>query len=78
MATSPESPTDADDALPEYDFRSLQGVVRGKYHSRYPASLRVVRLADDVASAFATDEAVNQALRDYLRLTAGEPPATPS
>jgi hypothetical protein len=29
--------------------------------------LRVARLADDVADAFADETAVNEALRDYLR-----------
>ena len=56
-----------DDLWPEYDFRSLRGVVRGKYAARYQERLRVVRLADDVAEKFETEAAVNQALREYLR-----------
>ncbi len=68
MATSPETPQPADDELrPEYDFRALRGVVRGKYASRYRERLRVVRLAEDVAAAFADEAAVNAALREYLR-----------
>ena len=57
----------ADEMRPEYDFRSLKGVVRGKYAERYRERLRVVRLADDVAAAFDDEEAVNSALRQYLQ-----------
>ena len=68
MATSPDDTESADDELrPEYDFRSMGGVVRGKYAARYRERLRVVRLADDVADAFADEAAVNDALRAYLR-----------
>ena len=52
---------------PEYDFRSMRGVVRGKYAARYRERLRVVRLAEDVSTAFADEAAVNAALREYLR-----------
>lgn len=65
MATSPEP--DGDEMRPEYDFRALRGVVRGKYAARYRERLRVVRLADDVAGAFADEAAVNAALREYLQ-----------
>jgi hypothetical protein len=68
MATSPdESGPNGDELRPEYDFHSLRGVVRGKYAARYRERLRVVRLADDVAAAFADEAAVNDALREYLR-----------
>ncbi len=66
MATS-LSDSGSDDLRPEYDFRSMRGVVRGKYAARYRERLRVVRLADDVAEAFADEAAVNEALREYLR-----------
>ena len=79
MATSPEEATD--DLQPEYDFRAMRGVVRGKYASRYRERLRVVRLADDLAGAFTDEAAVNEALREYLRVcrSASEPlvPAAP-
>lgn len=42
-------------------------MVRGKYAECYRQRLRIVRLADDVAAAFADEEAVNAALREYLR-----------
>jgi hypothetical protein len=68
MATSPDDPKSmSDDLRPEYDFRKLSGVVRGKYAERYHERLRVVRLADDVAAAFPTEDSVNEALREYLR-----------
>ncbi len=67
MATSPDDPAAGDDLRPEYDFRTLPGVTRGKYAARYAERLRVVRLADDVAAAFADEAAVNAALREYLR-----------
>ena len=60
------SPKD-DELRPEYDFRSLQGVVRGKYSERFRERLRLIRLAEDVAPAFADEAAVNEALREYLR-----------
>jgi hypothetical protein len=65
MATSPEGTED--DLQPEYDFRTMRGVERGKYAARYRERLRVVRLAKDVAGAFADEAAVNQALREYLQ-----------
>lgn len=62
---SPESAPD--EMRAEYDFRTMRGVVRGKYAARYREKLRVVRLADDVAGAFEDEAAVNEALREYLR-----------
>ena len=66
MATSPIQPLPDDDLQPEYDFRSMRGVVRGKYAARYRERLRMVRLAADVSAAFADEAAVNAALREYL------------
>ena len=58
------TPEQDDDILPEYDLSQLKGGVRGKYYARYQtSSLRVVRLDPDVAAAFPTDVAVNEALR---------------
>ena len=68
MADSPNNANSDDDELrAEYDFRSMRGVVRGKYADRYGDRLRVVRLADDVAEAFADETEVNDAPREYLR-----------
>ncbi len=66
MATSPDDPETVDDLEPEYDFRSLRGIARGKYAARYQERLRLVRLAADVSGAFADEAAVNDALRQYL------------
>ncbi|HEX6984853.1 MAG TPA: hypothetical protein VF170_05725 [Planctomycetaceae bacterium] len=67
-----------DDLRPEYDFRSLKGVVRGKYAERYRERLRLVRLADDVASEFTDEDAVNAALREYLRWRKDRPVGEPA
>ena len=68
MADPPNEPQASDDELrPEYDFRAMRGVVRGKYAARNRERLRIIRLADDVASAFANETEVNAALREYLR-----------
>ena len=66
MAISPDDSETTDELQAEYDFRSLRGVVRGKYAARYQERLRVVRLAADVSGAFADEAAVNDALREYL------------
>ena len=62
----PMADPDPSEMLPEYDFTTMSGVVRGKYSSRSTAKPRIVRLADDLAVAFPNDEAVNAALLDYL------------
>ena len=58
-----------DDLRPEYDLSSLPGGVRGKYFRRFQSSSNVVRLEPDVARAFPTDQAVNEALRTVVRAT---------
>lgn len=65
MADSPD-PRDDADIRPEYDFRSLEGVVRGKYADSRGDRPRVVRLDPDVSLAFPDDMAVNSALRQFL------------
>ncbi|HEX5041615.1 MAG TPA: hypothetical protein VFV75_01855 [Candidatus Polarisedimenticolaceae bacterium] len=57
---------DADGMHPEYEFDYAEGV-RGKYSRRRP---HLVVLEPDVAKAFPTSEAVNQALRSLLELAA--------
>jgi hypothetical protein len=78
MATSPDDQEPADDLEPEYDFRALRGVVRGKYSERYRERLRVVRLAPDVSAAFADEDAVNTALREYLNWQHGQAASGPA
>jgi hypothetical protein len=55
------------DLRPEYDFSALQGGVRGKYFERYRAGVNLVLLEPEIAQAFPTDEAVNEALRKVMR-----------
>ena len=77
MATFPDETESADDELrPEYDFRSMRGVVRGKYAERYRERLRVVRLADDVAEAFADEAAVNAHRSSIAAAVTNVPPGT--
>jgi hypothetical protein len=57
-----------DDIRPEYDFASMKGV-RGKYYEQYRKGTNVVLLEPDVAEAFPTENAVNEALRGILNTT---------
>lgn len=56
-----------DDLRSEYDFSSLKGGVRGKYARRFQAATNLVLLEPDLAAAFPSDEAVNEALRTVVR-----------
>lgn len=56
------------DALrPEYDFASMRGGVRGKYVTRLKRGSNIVLLDPDVAAAFPSEAAVNEALRAVLK-----------
>ena len=59
-----------DELRPEYDAALLKGLlqrgVRGKYVERYRQGTNLVKLAPDVAAAFPTEQAVNEALRGLL------------
>ena len=58
-----------DELRPEYNLGELlKGGVLGKYADRYREGTSLVLLAPDVAEAFPTDEAVNEALRLVIRL----------
>jgi hypothetical protein len=65
-----ETRTEMDDELrPEYDLsKLLRDSVRGKYADRYKAGTNLVLLAPDVAQAFPSEEAVNEALRLVIQL----------
>ena len=59
-----------DELRPEYDLsRLLRSGVQGKYADRYREGTNLVLLAPDVAQAFPTEEAVNEALRLVIQLT---------
>ncbi len=67
------------DIRAEYDFASMTGGVRGKYAERYRAGVNLVLLEPEVAKAFPTADAVNQALRTLMRAArpSRRPAATP-
>jgi hypothetical protein len=67
MKAKVETPLD-DELRPEYDETLLKNGVRGKYVQRYRAGTNVVLLAPDVAAAFPTAEAVNEALRLLMKV----------
>lgn len=58
-----------DDLRPEYDFASMKGGVRGKYVARLRKGSNLVLLEPEVAAAFPSAEAVNEALRGVLNTT---------
>jgi hypothetical protein len=59
----------SDDLRPEYDMATLlKDGVRGKYATAFKRGTNLVLLAPDVARAFPTEEAVNEALRLVMRL----------
>jgi hypothetical protein len=53
----------------EYDFASMNGGVRGKHLEEYRKGTNLVLLQPDVADAFPTEDAVNEALRGILNTT---------
>ena len=57
---------DADTMLPEYDFSKG---VRGQTYRRYAEGTNIVVLDPDNAKVFPNSDAVNDALRVYIRLT---------
>jgi hypothetical protein len=60
----------SEDLRPEYDFATMKGGVRGKYAARLKKGSNLVLLEPDVAAAFPTEAAANEALRVVLK--AGE------
>jgi hypothetical protein len=68
MVTERDAEDENDELLPEYDFAKLQGGVRGKYSKQVRPGSSLVLLDPDVARAFPTSEAVNEALRLLVRV----------
>jgi hypothetical protein len=59
----------ADELRPEYDLcHLLRDGIQGKYAQRYEEGTNIVLLAPDVAKAFPTQTAVNEALRLVIEL----------
>ena len=56
-----------DELRPEYDENLLKNGVRGKYAERYRRGTNLVKLAPDVAAAFPSEQAVNEALRSLIK-----------
>jgi hypothetical protein len=60
-------PRKSDELRPEYTADVLGRGVRGKYLKQFNAGTNLVLLAPDVAAAFPTEQAVNEALRSLLK-----------
>jgi hypothetical protein len=79
MKKKETSPETEDNLRPEYDLKSLlKGGVQGKYANRYREGTNLVLLAPDVARAFPTEEAVNEALRLVMRMAQIPVDSTPT
>jgi hypothetical protein len=57
-----------DDMRPEYRREDLGRGVRGKHYKAYTESNNLVLLRPEVAEAFPTEEAVNEALLSLIRI----------
>ena len=60
--------TTIDDLRPEYDFSKMKGGVRGKYAQRFRAGTNIAKIDPDVAEVFADDAAINEALRELIKV----------
>lgn len=58
-----------DDMRAEYDFASMKGGVRGRYARRAREGTNIVLIEPEVANAFPTEQAVNEALKGVLNTT---------
>jgi hypothetical protein len=70
-----------DELRSEYTASDLKGGVRGKYLKRYQKGTNLVLLAPDVARAFPSEQAVNDALRllmNVAQAAVGPPSSAPS
>jgi hypothetical protein len=57
----------SDEVRPEYDFATMKGGTRGKYAVRLKRGSNLILLDPDVAAAFPTEAAANEALRAVLK-----------
>ena len=79
MKKKETSPETEDNLRPEYDLKTLlKGGVQGKYANRYREGTNLVLLAPDVARAFPTEDAVNEALRLVMRMAQIPVDSTPT
>ena len=71
MKKTSEHRTNDNGLRQEYDFASMPGGIRGKHYDAYRKGSNVVLLDPDVARAFPTEDAVNEALRGIFKSTRG-------
>jgi hypothetical protein len=57
-----------DELRPEYHRDELGPGIRGKYFQSYQDGTNLVLLSPDVAAAFPTEKAVNDALRSLIKV----------
>ncbi|MBI5057433.1 MAG: hypothetical protein HZB61_12535 [Nitrospirae bacterium] len=57
-----------DDLRAEYDFYKMKGGVRGKYAKQFHAGTNLILLEPEIAKVFPNDEAVNEALRQLIKI----------
>lgn len=57
-----------DDLRAEYDFSKMKGGVRGKYAKQFHAGTNLILLEPEIAKVFPNDEAVNEALRQLIKI----------
>ncbi|MCX6843096.1 MAG: hypothetical protein NTX53_12530 [candidate division WOR-3 bacterium] len=57
-----------DEMRPDYRREELGTGVRGKYLDAYRSGTNLILLSPDVAKAFPTEDAVNEALRSFVRV----------
>jgi hypothetical protein len=63
------NPTKADDMRAEYDFAAMKEGVRGKYVRRVREGTNIVLIEPEMAAAFPSERAVNEALKGVLNTT---------
>ena len=64
-----------DDLFPEYDL-DFSKSKPNRFAEKYNKMVRRVGLEPDIADAFPTEESVNEALRQYLKITKPANPET--
>jgi hypothetical protein len=69
MKKKSKSATINDEIRTEYDFAKMKLVGKGKYAKRYQAGTNIVALSPEVAKAFPTEQAVNEALRLLIKIS---------
>lgn len=57
-----------DELRAEYDFSKMRGGVRGKYAKQFHAGTNLILLEPEIAKVFPNDEAVNEALRQLIKI----------